>query len=565
MLKTQQKSSIHITKGGKKLKNTIALCLCVLTLFLTVAACSNQTVNGNTSNSAPVDLSKTESVTQSAATGSSLFFMLENLPKLPEFTPETEKFERFYPEYTNEFKPGKNYGKLVPFLAGNKNFFMDGYEQSRSSDESAFSNVITYQRYGLMTSDGKIVVDAIYENVTVDSLKDGKIIYQMGRNIMRKNDYSMSDYHVTVIPQDGSWQIEANGYAQCFDDRIVITKFSDNIDGSQCLSLVYDTNGKLLFSLPEGHRISTYSEEIFIVEHNLEDSSNECYCTDKNGKRMFDLGGYANEFQNGCIAVRKDTLCGIIDKTGKWLFKPIYKEVRLLGDNYFVLENSLVCRIYDRSENLIASMSTSECSAYDLFVLDDNTIIRSHDNGNGDFTYFNALSGKQIVCSDTGEPAKSTDYHKYFSHSDSKKIMRIFDINGKTIITAKGGEYYERENGVITVTLGSDYKTTGCKCYLESTGEEIISFTCKSKRDYAGVQYFGADSKYLLFYATVDGKNIRSIYDLKLNRFIFENCDYAEIFKLGSEYYFSALKSNMASTYDENLNEIIRLKNTEID
>lgn len=107
----------------------------------------------------------------------------------PEPLPPVE--HRWYPDLTDHLIPGSDYGPLVPFKGG-----------SALEGESPYA-------VGLMTADGKVVVDPVLDNVYYCSYRDeagnlvGLPILQLSKSLGA--DWSEQMEQVALAAQDGSW------------------------------------------------------------------------------------------------------------------------------------------------------------------------------------------------------------------------------------------------------------------------------------------------------------------------------------------------------------------------
>ena len=77
-------------------------------------------------------------------------FMLSSLPDIGKYEP-AQNYKRYSDSYCGELTPG-NYGTLIPFVGRDSEF----------SPPEDPETVIRESLYGLMTVDGKVVVEPVY-------------------------------------------------------------------------------------------------------------------------------------------------------------------------------------------------------------------------------------------------------------------------------------------------------------------------------------------------------------------------------------------------------------------
>ena len=128
------------------------------TLFLLCfSACGSGSVQTEqTTDSQPLSLPQTTAEDASP----SAYFALEKLPDIGTRKQGVNN-GRFFPEYRDTFEPRKDYGSIVPYIGSVFYYTSDPYGDP--DDENSFSEFTLPQyRYGLMTGDGRIVVDDVY-------------------------------------------------------------------------------------------------------------------------------------------------------------------------------------------------------------------------------------------------------------------------------------------------------------------------------------------------------------------------------------------------------------------
>lgn len=113
---------------------------------------------------------------------------------------------RWYPEYTDRLIPGSDYGTLVPYL-GTQAYSFNRWEYEGETQEY-FSDWPT-SFYGLMTREGKIVVDPVYQYAISYSYRwDGQDL-ALPVLLLAQSDPAWAEFgtgmRYAVAAEDGSW------------------------------------------------------------------------------------------------------------------------------------------------------------------------------------------------------------------------------------------------------------------------------------------------------------------------------------------------------------------------
>ena len=156
--------------------------------------------------------------------------------KLTPREPVEEVYERWYEEYREELLPWEDYGNLIPFAG------------ARMTGEGT-----TGYRYGLMTEDGKVVVDPVYSEVYAMNYSDwstgqpgtfpGYVLVQPTGEL---DEYGYPKTEYAYAGRDGSW----------------CTEFSDDVmygAGPDCL--LYREKGQWHLRNRAGALVRSYTNE----------------------------------------------------------------------------------------------------------------------------------------------------------------------------------------------------------------------------------------------------------------------------------------------------------------
>ena len=177
------------------MKKTILL---ILSILFILAACAEKTPQTDAVlyDTSAERTEETEPAMPPVLTGDEDTFYLSYLPDIGEYEAEDAP-ERWYADYMGELIPSDEYGELIPYIGYERKFVFEMY------DETA----VKYAQYfGLCTTDGVIVTDPVYINVTENSgyyLLQSQPIYEERRI-----------YHKFYLAaKDGSSFIELDGCA----------------------------------------------------------------------------------------------------------------------------------------------------------------------------------------------------------------------------------------------------------------------------------------------------------------------------------------------------------------
>ncbi len=116
---------------------------------------------------------------------------------------------RWYPDRTDRLIPGPDYGLLVPYVGGQAYSF-NRWEREGEVQEY-FSDWPT-ALYGLMTREGKIVVDPVYQHVTPYTCRQGGEDLALPVLLLARVDEAWKDSNsglrYAVAAEDGSWMTD---------------------------------------------------------------------------------------------------------------------------------------------------------------------------------------------------------------------------------------------------------------------------------------------------------------------------------------------------------------------
>ena len=251
-----------------------------------------------------------------------------------DFSDYTEKeLSRWYPEYTDHLIPSEEYGELIPF-AGNINY----YENVEMDNLTPL--------YGLCTTDGKIVVDAVYT----------KIEYYNGYYILQSSMEWVNDepvYTRWVISTDGSDVFETKDpYGFYFMDDLIYFE-----------TKICTLEGEVLFENDESKTYHPFNRER--VHLRKTKSENPYYSTSYlitySGEELAGPFDYLYHLTDDFYAFEdiETGLKGIIDDDGKTIVEAEYNKIEVSEEFIMFVKGTKV---------IIKDKNLNNVSEFDVFV-----------------------------------------------------------------------------------------------------------------------------------------------------------------------------------------------------
>lgn len=495
-----------------------------------------------------------EKPTDTTAVSDKPVFMLEALPEIGKFS-QDKLYKRWYKEYTDELKPRSDYGELIPFI-GDCRY----YEEAENYSEESYGFYSPI--YGLMTTDGKIVVDAAYESIYEIEL-DGEVHYALVKSIPFKDPGGWYDSKIvtTISETDGSKAFTVPGYVgTARNGRIDVVDYEYGENTS-----VYDYDGNLVFKVPEGYSVCGGYRDGLLCCTDYSSPNYKSIVYDVNGKTVFEIDGEIFEpFKNGKAVVSVPSVFenlpnkqGIINSQGKWLLKPVYESIQQLDNGYYVVRALGKEEILDENLNTIVKKDSNN-AWYDS---KDNTMFYCLYG-----YYYEALTDEPIVCKESG--AQATDYFYesgYFAAKQGKDIY-IFDGDGKTVCVVKNTVEIFGFDQTMLYTC-AEKGTLRRETYYDYSGNEVLSLQYDYDKGYKTVEYSRRPSRFLL---TSERNNEGSftqfrIFDREKGEYLDEisgvGCRAADVCQAGGKTYISLAFDGYVCVYDEDFNMIFKATN----
>ncbi len=455
---------------------------------------------------------------------------------------------RWYADYTDTLIPRDDYGELF--------IFRGGY----ISDKSGYSDV----RYGLMTLDGKIVVDPVYTSYRHMTYGDTEY-YCMKYTINELYEGGEFYCESTLIKTDGSWMLKLENEVESLsENRIITSKY-----GSEYT--VYDYEGNVIFKGEGKSSVSQagYQNGILLTYDNCEDEQKDVIAYDKDGNEIF--GGFAScmpFYTDKAVASLDDNGYGIISVSGEWLFEPVYEDILFnVNSKEFYVNEGDICKVYDSSLNLLRTepiKSTYEADAPRKEYIGDNEEYYKYYNDNPDSYVHKASDDEVIVCNGllATQMVRTDSKNPLFSAVDESNMLWVFDINGEIFAEHKNAQtmgftaddfYWLSNEGVTTYFNAETHK----KIFSAYSDEEKVTevYLLSAECDYLCVAE-------LADYHTSQYNDVKyHLYNYKKGEYVFKDCEICTIEEFEGKIFITVVYEDYVTIYDENLNPLMKTKN----
>ena len=492
-----------------------------------------------------------------------------------------EKFERYYDGYTDELIPSDKYGELIPFV---------GKILTASGDWP-----MTSQRYGLCTTDGKIVVDPVFENCSL--MQAGDVSYydltyaktiQEIETAQESEDYDMIGFPRSVlIRTDGSFCMELDEvtWAKAYtlengEGRITVFKYSSGIYDGGLNFKVYDEEMELLYTLENLYDHPDFSDELVAVMHACEDytAPSEMYYIDKDGNKVIDGSKFSQikSFSNGLAEVqnKENGLFGYIDTSGEYVIRPQFKWTYPFGKlGYANVRTNKGSFVIDAHGNRPLGDRIYEGG----YLLEDGRVYNAGSQVNN---LIDVISGDYLKCPICGKNSNESKMDMDFLSEDEGIIYIYIHTNcdGKTGVFTSDGTIKEHVDYTnISVNIGIEglderymflrdtSNDMGCIMYDREKKEIVYTF----ENMYYNAALSGGN--YVIKYYP-DPENVSMEGQIPAYRIYVpgeglddEIYSFFNITKTADGEYYSVITDDYSAVLDEEFNTVIKLSVTDND
>ncbi len=553
------------------MKNKLTLVVIVPLLLFVLCSCSfphKQPDEKTTEPTAP-PVTETASAAEesSAPQADALFFRLAELPEIGPYY-DGIIYKRMSDQYVDAFQPSSRYGAVVPYIGDYR-----PYKSVYSEEETGFDG--NYPRYGLMTADGTVITDAVYDYAYTS---DGLIF--LSQSAMKGGKES---FHKTIVPFSGKWAIEKDcAYEECLwtyasekDQRIVLFDYDSGV------AEVYDYNGKLLFTKKNVEQFEgTYDTGLFVMNTKMSSADSRATLLDKNGKTIVETDGqialFGGSTQCFTVTVEKkklwstdeydtDSFYGLIKRDGSWLLQPKYKSVTVLGDKYITYDDGKTMTVCDINLKPITRRSSSEADSMFLELFNGEMIYRP--SGMTETQYYTLVDdrlitaeGKELVEVDTIAEAN------LFFGKDGDGVGYLFTLDGTVKKTFANADRYAGflKKGTFEIITGSEKRKTS-HVIDAKTLKEVFTYTFfdGTYECFQNEGGWGSEGKrFLTFYRWAEEKNLSQPYlvmDLSTGKVLADHCDYAATYEIAGKEYYVTLRDHLSVTTDSSGRVLLRM------
>lgn len=477
----------------------------------------------------------------------------KTLPALPVENLEAQKqnkeetvYKKWYEGDSPTLIPRNDYGPLVPFIGMCKNYTR--FAAEGGADDLSY--------YGVMTKDGRVVVDPIYPSIFYVDLDNGERLLYF--NSFVDSDYKMK-YGSALAASDGSWVIDMghNGELREHKDNKLIISYYKTEDAPSRME-VYDYNGNLLFKVDGYMTDRAFNSGYLPVYNSIAEEDTVFRIIDENGNFVFDEYDYASEFKNGYLVVEKNDLYGVIDTKGKWFIDPIYKDINSFEGEYF--EISLPNNKYmiiDENKKKVVTYTQSEEEKREYLFYAGKLIYKYED------IYRFAEDDEPIVCKANGMKAKAVFEDGLFYCSDESQHY-IFDIDGNLVKTIDSKirtiDFKEYKNYYEIWDYPED-GTAQLSMYDKRINKMVYTVCYKRGEDGSVYVYEEAG---LILMSKIEGDyrfKERQIYDIRSEKVLFEDFVDCNVEIVDGDLFISVCDENYIEVYNGNLDAVLRYPN----
>lgn len=438
----------------------------------------------------------------------------------------------------------KNQDKIVPYMSGYKYDEENGYW--------------TEKLYGLMTTDGKAVIEPVYNEYQTFE-QNGKNFYCLK---VMEGDWEPICHNSLLISSDGKFRLELKDNIVCLsENRIICQQFDEPFT-------VYDYNGNKIFSGNKNQSVDTNGNGFYnglLVVYDFMSEENYMEIMDENGKAVLNRFDYCGPFITGkaVASYNRDEGYGIISADGKWLLDPVYDDIQTVGGKYFIAVDNGREYIYDSDMKLLRERECGIYIAHGIYYFELNSkLIRYYSYIDApDYFYRDAFTDEIISCNGINMSMYS-EYFSLFYHIDqAARTVTICDENGKLLAEYKNADKFVEHEG--TYCIGDN--ESGKHTYFDAkTHEQVLTL---SNVKYAWKPVNTAGDCELLSVADLEHKsgNIYDgpyhLYDYNKGEYVFRDCEYCEINDFGGNVYVTVVYKDRIETYDSDLNLLLKTEN----
>lgn len=260
-----------------------------------------------------------------------------NWSKLTPYEPVTEVYSRLREERITELEPSDGYGTLIPFVGEYLYTEWGG----------------TIAKYGLITLDGCIVLDAVCDSIwRMDLSGDGGFAYALAVGVRDTEDSESYRYSYAIADGSGRWVTDFEFSSVSSDSMGVYARLDKEGEGwgtvvcyDGDMNVVFDSRDFEVYGDFDELTYVDYGSEGFCVAAGVggKQEKSACFVDIKTGKvlKSDEFDGwfdFSDGFNNGLARVYVNNKYGVLDTDGRWVLPAVYDTVLEARDGIAVVQ-----------------------------------------------------------------------------------------------------------------------------------------------------------------------------------------------------------------------------------
>lgn len=485
-------------------------------------------------------------------------FMLSSLPDIGKYEP-AQNYKRYSNSYCGKLTPG-NYGTLIPFVGRDSEF----------SPPEDPETVINESLYGLMTVDGKVVVDPVYTAFDIYDIGGGKSILALTSVPGDSSDPNNFHNLLTVAASDGSWVVNRiDAYVVSSSGGKIVLNIYDDKKGCNCVE-VLDLKGKQLAAYDNAISDYGYLDGIlYILKESSDFDEYYDYVTeliDDNGNTVLEGYNLCSALKNDLAVAREGDYFGIVRRDGTWLLDPVYENVETIGvdTQYYHAGVNGSGVLLDSKGNIISRYDGESYGRN--YIIAGNSLVfnRMLDD---DVTYYN-IDGKPITCKESGAVAVNCNEYLGLFFGSKDGVGYVFDIGGKMLASLEGATGMDAVSGadygnyyVLYVANGSD--SVGV-VFSSDTHKEVYRFTVNEGNSSSFIASITSEGVAVLWQSDDQATSYR-VVDFATDKVLVDSCPFAIIVRAGGNAYVNVCNDDFIKIYDSGFGLLLKVTNNYTD
>ena len=411
--------------------------------------------------------------------------------------------------------------------------------------------------YGLMTPQGEIVVEPIYEEWYLFENGD-EAFYCMKNTDQLTNSETPDCLDSTLYSLDGTKLLTLEHEIVYLDSDRIVTKGR----GTQKIA-VYDRGCNFVFGTAEGENAEgIFSEGLMLIV--TQDKPN--YVVDKNGDTVIDGVYVCKKFTDGkAIFSDANDFYGIISADDKQLMEPYCNDIYRYQD-YFICEMTAYFEVYSEDLELLATADHFKNWHYNFeFATYKGRAIYRYTAFDGEKEPFRDLLTNETVDFPKGFTVERvTAKDDFFIASKEDGTSALIDTNGKILLRDEDVSDTKYDN----VLYSAHYDETNAyyTYYNALTLEKIIELSYDTQQKMRPVHGIVEGCDYVAvgdldFVIETLYEGTFGLYNYKTGKYVFEGCENCFIENHFGTIYITVAYKDKIQFYNNDLELIKEISN----